>query len=247
MIQRTEFQVYATGYDTVQKQMAATTAASNAMDKSVKNAGNALDETGGALSEFGKKLDGLLKPLRLAANILPGLGLGGIILGGIEAAGWAVEKLGEKLDISSYSVKKFFGLINESAQAMQFYARWANEAAAQTAALIAKQDEAARKGYLAGTQARGASGQSSQFVTANAQIEAQRQELERLAQIRVELGRNPAASYYSTETQAELDRLAEAAAARRFEAQGRFGEYSPEAYERAAAGYARGEIGRAHV
>ena len=112
MIQRTEFQVAVTGAELAQRQFEAVAAAEKHAGDAAVPASRQMDTMGASTARaaesaggFGRSVDKLLGPLRTMANILPGLGLSGIILAGWEAGSWALGKLAEKMDITAFSAK----------------------------------------------------------------------------------------------------------------------------------------------
>lgn len=236
MIARTDFKVYVEGAEKATQQFNAVAAAERNAGEAGSKASKGIDEAGSAMKDLGKKLDAVLGPLRTAANILPGLGLSGIIIAGWEAGTVVMKKLGDMIGFSADQAARFITHANQQADVMAYYATQANAAAVATANLINKQDEAAQKGYLTGLSQAGASGVSGRFIDANREIVALQQQIERLSGQRVTMERNPAGDYYSAETQAKIDELAAAAAAKRAEAIR--GPYSAADIEYAASRYA---------
>lgn len=122
MIQRTGFDITVAGADKAVAQFNAVTQAEKRAGEEGVKAGKGIDAaTAGGASGFkalGNAVDSFLKPLRIAANILPGLGIGGIFLGAYEAVkafgGALVDAFGPDSD-----AVKGMGLLTQATKAYE--------------------------------------------------------------------------------------------------------------------------------
>lgn len=166
--------------------------------KQMRDVADATAKSTGGMGGFGKAIDSVLGPLRTAANIIPGFGISGLILGIGTAVVSLVDALRSAGDPTGAQVDRLRMLAAASDAAAQASGRLA---VAQTAA--------AQSAYLAAGGSGPIGGRAIARATEQKAIEDQ---IRTLGEQRVALAQNPAAEFLSQDGQAQYDALQEKAA-----------------------------------